>query len=83
MGLAFEDYFDEVIEVVKIHLFSLILIFVVLFTKKSVKQTSYESFAFYWYLFNGAIIHITWDGLIGALHYCDPVLRAYSLMDNR
>jgi len=83
MGLNFEDHLDEVFEVIKIHLLALILIFVVLMTKKQIKQTGYEQFAFYWYLFNGAIIHVTWDGLIGALHYCEPVIRAYSLMDNR
>jgi len=34
MGLNFEDHLDEVLEVIKIHLLALLLIFVVLITKR-------------------------------------------------
>ncbi|KAL4487084.1 hypothetical protein ABPG72_001536 [Tetrahymena utriculariae] len=83
MGINIEDHFEEIFEVIKLHLLPLMLIFATIVVKKQVKMTAYEKFAFYWFLFNGAIIHITWDGFVGALHQCDPLVRVYSLMDNR
>ena len=68
MSIQLEDHLDEIFEILKLHLLPLFLIFVVLLTKKHVKPTNYESFCFYWFLFNGAIIHITWDAVVGGLH---------------
>lgn len=83
MGLNIEDHFEEIVEVTKLHLLPLLLIFAVLMTQKHVTQTRYEQLAFYWFLFSGAIIHITWDGFVGGLQQCHPFHRAYTIMDNR
>jgi hypothetical protein len=41
--------------------------------KNHLKMTSCEKFWYMWFLFNGALIHIFLDGLIGALGKCKPI----------
>ncbi|EGR28324.1 hypothetical protein IMG5_178390 [Ichthyophthirius multifiliis] len=83
MKLNIEDHIDEIIEVLKVHIFPLILIFITLISRKQITQTKYESFSFYWYLFNGSIFHMTWSGFICGLRQCEPFLRVFILMDQR
>ena len=78
-GSQFKDMFDAA----KWNLVPLACIIVSLTGITKIKQSAYESFGQTWFIVNGAIIHIFLDGLIGCLGNCPPLVRVYSVLDNR
>jgi hypothetical protein len=42
-------------------------------TKRKIELTSSEKFSCYWFLVNGAIIHILMDGAVGAFNAFPPM----------
>ena len=61
----------------------LALIVVSLLGIKRKKMDSGEEFSHIWFIFNGSIIHLFLDGLIGGLKYCPPLANVYGLIDLR
>ena len=51
--------------------------------KSFIKLTPKERFSAYWYVINGAIIHIMMDGAVGGFDCFQPLAYLYRHMDTR
>lgn len=59
------------------------IILALLFSRKSLKLSFKEKLISNWFLFNGAIIHLTMDGLSGGHHMLPLMEKNYAIVDQR